>query len=128
MAARVSKWWSGARFIGVARVAVGCVSNRTCQCCLASCVVDVSYRNDSVGRVVRVTTMAVWHVRSHSCHPENGLKSGGFVHLLRSLVPDGIHCKLWIAFRDVSAVVGLSASWALVFAAGRRVRVEKREW
>ena len=86
------------------------------------------FRSDGVGRVVRVTTMAVWHVRSHSCHPENGLKSGGFVHLLRSLVPDGIHCKLWIAFRDVSAVVGLSALWALVFAAGRRIRVEKREW
>ena len=83
---------------------VGLVAFRVCD--------QPCFRSDSVGRVVRVTAMAVWLVRSHSCHPENALKSGDFVE---------------IAFKGARTIVGLSALWTLVFAAGRRIRVEKRE-
>ena len=71
------------------------------------------FRIGSVGRKVRVTAKALWLVRSHSCHPEDGLKSGDFVD---------------IVFKGTRPIVGLSGLRALVSAVSRRVRVDMREW
>ena len=84
---------------------VGLVAFRVCD--------QPWFRGDSVGRVVRVTPMAVWLVCSHLCHPGNTLESDGFVE---------------IAFKGARTVVGLSGLWAFVSAAGCRVSVSVRVW
>ena len=82
---------------------VGLVAFRVCD--------QPSFGSGIVGRVVRVTPRAVWLVRSHSCHPENALKSGDFVE---------------IAFKGARTIVGLSGLWAFVFTAGCRIRIDVR--